>query len=392
MQDQVNKDQPLSDDIRFLGRLLGDTVREQEGNEVFDLVETIRQTAIRFHRSDDPEARSELDTIIEQLAPERAIKVIRAFSYFSHFANIAEDQHHIRRTRSHDTAGSPPRPGTLDHALARAKSAGVSQDDLTDFFNHAHVRPVMTAHPTEVRRKSTMRREMAIADLLDRRGRGDWTPEEFADIDDKLQRAILILWHTNMLRQTRLSVVDEVNNGLSYFDYTFFTELPRLYAHLEDKIAGLSADDSNTVELKPFLQIGSWIGGDRDGNPFVTADVLTETLRRHSAAGINYLLEQVHKLGDELSLSNRLVDVSDELIELAEASPDTSPHREVEPYRRAIAGIYARLAATQRRLNGARPPKKPIARVEPYHTPEQLLADLEIIRTSLIESGTGALT
>ena len=215
-EDIAEKDIPLREDIRELGRLLGDTVRAQEGQLIFDLIEKIRQRSISFHRDDDTEARRELEEILQTLTPEQAVQVIRAFSYFSHLANIAEDQHHIRRTRSHAISGSPPRPGSIDQAMTHAIEAGFSSADLIEFFNDAHIRPVLTAHPTEVRRKSTMRREMAVAELLARRGRGNWTPEELKEIDDKMSRAILILWQTNLLRQTRLSVLDEVANGLSY--------------------------------------------------------------------------------------------------------------------------------------------------------------------------------
>ena len=340
---------------------------------------------------DDTEARRELEEILQTLTPEQAVQVIRAFSYFSHLANIAEDQHHIRRTRSHAISGSPPRPGSIDQAMTHAIEAGFSSADLIEFFNDAHIRPVLTAHPTEVRRKSTMRREMAVAELLARRGRGNWTPEELKEIDDKMSRAILILWQTNLLRQTRLSVLDEVANGLSYYDYTFFRELPRLYATLEDRLAELDPEvDSMTIAS--FLRIGSWIGADRDGNPFVTADVLRETLRMQSTRAINFYLEELHKLGGELSLSTIIVGISEALGDFASRSPDKSPHREVEPYRLAVSWIYARLAATQRAFNGVSAPKEPVSKAEPYACYDDLLTDLEIIHGSLAENGSEALT
>ena len=229
-----------------------------------------------------------LEEILASLNPDQAVQVIRAFSYFSHLANLAEDQHHIRRTRAHDIAGSPPRPGTIALALQHAADAGLTAADLRDFFNDAHVSPVLTAHPTEVRRKSTMRREMAMADLIDRRERGSWTPEEADDIDAKLGRAILTLWQTNLLRQTKLAVEDEVENGLTYYDYTFLRELPWLYCRLEDRISALDPT-SEPVRLASFLRIGSWIGGDRDGNPFVTADVMARTLRMQSERALRFL-------------------------------------------------------------------------------------------------------
>ena len=166
-----DKDAPLREDIRLLGRVLGDTVRDQQGEAAYDLIERIRQTSVRFRRDDDRAARAELEGILDALSREQTIQVVRAFSYFSHLSNIAEDQHHIRRTRAYAMAGAAPRPGTMAHALQQAKSAGIGRDRLQAFFDHALVSPVLTAHPTEVRRKSSIDREMEIARLLDARDR-----------------------------------------------------------------------------------------------------------------------------------------------------------------------------------------------------------------------------
>jgi phosphoenolpyruvate carboxylase len=161
-----DKDLALREDIRLLGRILGDTVREQSGEAVFSIVERIRQTSVRFRRNEDVAARSELEAMLNSLLPKEALLIIRAFGFFSHLANIAEDQHHIRRTRVHALTASAPREGTMAHALARARQAGISPDRLGAFFADAMVGPVLTAHPTEVRRKSTIDRELEVADLL----------------------------------------------------------------------------------------------------------------------------------------------------------------------------------------------------------------------------------
>src|SRR5690242_1558102 len=208
--EQPEKDLPLRDDIRLLGRILGDTVREQEGEAVFDIVERIRRASIRFHRDEDDAARRDLEAMLNALPGEATTQIIRAFSFFSHLANIAEDQHHIRRTRSHALAQSGPRVGTMAHSLARARQAGVSGAALRDFFAKALISPVLTAHPTEVRRKSAIDREMEVAQLLSERDRNELTDEERTRIDDALRRAVLTLWQTNILRRTRLAVLDEV--------------------------------------------------------------------------------------------------------------------------------------------------------------------------------------
>lgn len=383
----TDKDAPLRKDIRLLGRLLGDTVRDQLGEASFELIERIRQTSVRFRRYEDLEARRELEDILDALAREQTIQVVRAFSYFSHLANIAEDQHHIRRSRAHLLAGSTPREGSLAHALDKTSRVlgEAATEALTRFFNQALVCPVLTAHPTEVQRKSILNCQTVIARLLDERDRMCLTPEEAAANDAALRRAVLTLWQTRMLRPVRLSVIDEVKNGLSYFETTFLRELPRLYANVEDRLGASSG------ELPAFLQVGSWIGGDRDGNPFVTAEVLERALALQAAAVLGFYLEELHALGSQLSLAAGLVEVSDALQALADRSVDHSPHRRDEPYRRAIAGMHARLAATWSAWLGSSPPSPPVAPAAPYLRPAELAEDLNTIDRSLVANGSAAL-
>ncbi|MBL4727697.1 MAG: phosphoenolpyruvate carboxylase, partial [Rhizobiaceae bacterium] len=386
----TEKDQPLKEDIRFLGRILGDVVREQEGDEVFDLVETIRKNSIAYLRGANPETKAEFESILHALTPADAVQVVRALSYFSHLANMAEDQHHIRRTRAHELAGSLPRNGTMDKAFERAALEGATAESLQDFFNNAHIGAVLTAHPTEVRRQSTMRREISMADLLTQRDRGGLTANEEAEIDNKLKRAVIILWQTNMLRQTKLNVIDEVTNGLSYYEYSFFKELPKLYATIEDDLSALNGGSQMTV--KSFFKMGSWIGGDRDGNPFVDGDVMAKAMQKQSIKAITFYLEQLHKLGGELSLSTRIVNVSDELKILAEQSDDNSPHRGTELYRQAIVGMYNRLSATLEKIDKTKPSRSPLAKASPYENSDQLIADLDVIRHSLLANTSEMLT
>ena len=382
-----DKDLPLRDDIRRLGRVLGEIVREQKGEAVFALVERIRQTSIRFRRDHDDAARRELEATLDSLSRDHTITVIRAFSFFSHLANIAEDQHHIRRTRAHALAASTPREGTLAFALSEARAAGVSRAELQAFFTGALVSPVLTAHPTEIRRKSTIDREMEVASLLDARDRVRLTPEEGTASDEALHRAILTLWQTSIIRQARLKVVDEITNGLSYYDYTFLRELPKLYAALEDQLAALDGG-WQAVELPSFLRLGSWIGGDRDGNPNVNADTLRQALRMQSRRAFDFYLAELHELGGELSLDARLIEISDGLTALAEQSPDRSPQRAGEPYRRAIAGAYARLAATARVLDDFEVQRHAVGDAPPYPDAAALRADLDVIDRSLTANGS----
>src|SRR2546429_6101671 len=281
----LEEDARLRNDIRLLGRILGDTVRDQEGAGVFDLVERIRQTSIRFHRDNDRPARRELEIILDSMSISQTVRIVRAFSYFSHLANIAEDQNNIRQMRAGSTASGAPRAGTLALTLSHARAAGFSVPELRKFFATALVSAVLTAHPTEVRRKSTIDREMEIAALLDRRERVKLTAEETEAADEQLRRAVLTLWQTNLLRRTKLTVLDEVANGPSFYDYTFLHEVPRLHCSLEDR---LNQEEGGTPgELASFLMMGSWIGGGRDGKPVVTADVMPGTLPLQASPVMN---------------------------------------------------------------------------------------------------------
>ncbi|MBN8982303.1 MAG: phosphoenolpyruvate carboxylase [Rhizobiales bacterium] len=386
-QDRLNgsdadDDTRLRDDIRLLGRILGDTVRDQEGADVFDLVERIRQTSIRFHRDEDKNARNELGKILDGMSAGETVRIVRAYSYFSHLANIAEDHNNIRRMRQHSLAGDEPAPGTLARAIRRADEAGITAQDLLTFFSSALVSPVLTAHPTEVRRKSTIDREMEVAALLDRRDRTQLTPDEFEASEEQLRRAVLTLWQTNLLRRTKLTVLDEVANGLSFYGYTFLREVPRLHCSLEDRLRNGNGGENTAGELASFLKMGSWIGGDRDGNPFVTAQVMRDTVRMQSTQIFSYYFEELHELGAELSLAANLADVSPDLRALAEQSPDKSPHRAGEPYRLAVSGIYARLTATALALK-LEASRQPVGRAEAYADAAQFKTDLDILDRSL---------
>ena len=385
-----DKDLPLREDIRLLGRLLGDTVRAQEGDLEFELVERIRRSSIAFHRHDNRAAREELEGILDGLTADRTMIVVRAFSYFSHLANIAEDLHHIRRSRAHLIAGSAPREGSLSHALDRARDAGLAPESVAAFFDSALVVPVLTAHPTEVQRKSILDTEMKITCLLEQRDRVQLTPDERAANDEAVRRSVLALWQTRMLRHHKLAVIDEVANGLSFYDYTFLRELPRLYARLEDDLAR-RYPQLPARELPPFLRMGSWIGGDRDGNPFVSAEVLRRTLRMQSSRVFAYYLEQLHKLGADLSQTSIVVEVSDELKQLAHRSPNNSPHRADETYRQALTGIYARIATTARSLDQMEALRHAIAEAPPYAAAAEFTADLDVIRRSLEAHNSGLL-
>ncbi|MGH8786453.1 MAG: phosphoenolpyruvate carboxylase [Cupriavidus necator] len=386
----ADKDVPLREDIRFLGRLLGECLREQEGDAAFEVVETIRQTAVRFRRENDRAAGAELDRLLKRLSRDQTNQVVRAFSYFSHLANIAEDQHHNRRRRVHALAGSPPQAGSLAHALEAIDAAGVTGKQLRKFLDEALIVPVLTAHPTEVQRKSILDAEREIARLLAERDL-PMTAREREHNTAQLRAKVTTLWQTRMLRDSRLTVADEIENALSYYRTCFLRGIPQLMSELEEDIAAVfpatrkrkGTPGAQPAPLAPFLQMGSWIGGDRDGNPNVTAETLEHAASQQGQMIIDWYLDEVHALGAELSMSTLMVDASPELLALAERSPDHSEHRADEPYRRALIGIYARLAATSKTLTGHAVPRRPVAPAEPYDSAEAFAADVQLVIDSL---------
>ncbi|HEY4542448.1 MAG TPA: phosphoenolpyruvate carboxylase, partial [Noviherbaspirillum sp.] len=378
----ADKDAPLKEDIRLLGRLLGTVLREQEGEEVFHIVETIRQTAVRFRRESDVGAEADLDKLLRKLTRDQSNSVVRAFSYFSHLANIAEDQHHNRRRRAHLLAGSQPQRGSIAYALSQLDQAGIAGSAVRDFFKSALVSPVLTAHPTEVQRKSILDAEREIARLLAQRD-VPLTPKELQRNTQLLHARIATLWQTRMLRYTKLTVADEVENALSYYRTTFLREVPELYEDIRQELATHFPQRTARDAIAPFLQMGSWIGGDRDGNPNVNAETMRYALARQSATIFDFYLDEVHALGAELSVSTLLVAASPELKALANGSPDQSEHRVDEPYRRALIGVYARLAATARALGTAHVLRHEIGSAAAYKSAEEFCADLHTVSASL---------
>src|SRR4051812_22893472 len=315
----------LREDRRLLGRLLGDVISEQVGPQTRERIETIRQTAVRFRRSlSDPAlagdaqgVKAELESQLDALPIEETLHVVRAFSYFSFLLNIAEDAHQNRRRQAHAEGGSPRRPGSFGYALERA-AEGRTAADLLSWFGRARVSPVLTAHPTEVQRQSILECEREIARLI-------LLPATPAR-DRALHAEVLRLWLTAMLRLSKLAVADEITNALAYFRLTFIPEIPRLYADLEE---ALRARYSLGREpwLPPFLTVGSWVGGDRDGNPNVGARTLEIAVSQQARPILAHYLEEVNQLGRELGLSERLMPTPRAVLELAQRSGDEADQR-----------------------------------------------------------------
>jgi len=381
-----DNERPLVEDIRLLGRILGDVIREQESPEIYELIEKIRKLSVAFRRDADQEADKALKKLLKGLSGEHAVSVIRGFTYFSHLANLAEDRHHIRRRAIHERVGDT-QEGSIEVALQRLRWAGITPKIISQTLAHSFVSPVLTAHPTEVQRQSILSAERDIAELLTERdeikaraavvnaAKDALTPKELAVNEQRMRARVMQLWQTRLLRFSKLTVADEIENSLSYYESTFLREIPKIYAALEEALG--------THPVAPFLRMGQWIGGDRDGNPNVNAQTLQHALKRQADVALRHYLTEVHFLGSELSLSAMLVEFPPAMKALAEKSPETNAHRIDEPYRRALTGMYARLAATLKSLTGGDAARHAVEPQNPYTDSDSFLADLKVIKASL---------
>ena len=387
-------EKPLVEDIRLLGRILGDVIRSHEGEDVYERVEAIRKLSVAFRRDANEQAGRNLKKLLSGLSDELSVSVIRAFTHFSHLANLAEDRHYIRRRAVHERAGQL-QPGSIGAAMQRLRAGGKTPRQIAQVLAESYVSPVLTAHPTEVQRKSILDVERDIAQLLTER---DAIRDEFGSaksrkalLDRRLQEneqqlraRVTLLWQTRLLRFTKLTVIDEIENALSYYDATFLEEIPKLYATLEDDLAGW--------QVPSFFRMGHWIGGDRDGNPNVTAQTLDYATRRQSEVALRHYLKEVRALGRELSQSSMLAEFTPELVALADASGDQSEHRSDELYRRALAGVHARLSETLKKLSaGVLNNAAAISAVRAYDSPEAFIEDLRVIEACLHAQGVAGL-
>jgi phosphoenolpyruvate carboxylase len=357
-------------DIRFLGRLLGDVIRAYGGEDLFKRIEYIRATSVDRHRG--VAGADAIDPGLDRLSLDETIAFVRGFMLFSMLANLAEDRQGVAAEQGADVA----------HALDRLAEHGIGRDAVLALLDDALVMPVLTAHPTEVRRKSMIDHRNRIAELMLLRDGGTEETEEGDQVEEAILRQIALLWQTRVLRREKLYVADEVDTALSYLRDVFLPTLPALYARWERVLGARPAS---------FLRPGSWIGGDRDGNPFVTADSLRLALSRSAEAVLGYYLDAVHALGAELSISTEHAAVEPAVEALAEASGDTAASRSDEPFRRALSGIYARLSATYHALTGKAPPRAAALRGERYPDPAAFRSDLAAIAHALTTGGNGPL-
>jgi phosphoenolpyruvate carboxylase len=377
--------EPMREDIRLLGTILGDTVREQNGEEVFDLVERARVESFRVRRSEID--RAELARLFDGIDVRLAVPVIRAFTHFALLANVAEDIHRERRRAAHIAAGDPPQNSTLAATYLKLDAAGLDSVTVAEALTGALVSPVITAHPTETRRRTVFDAQHRITELMRLRLHGHTETEDGRDINRELRRHIFTLWQTALIRLSRLKIQDEIETGLRYYQAAFLDVIPKVNAEVRTALQA-RWPDAHLLE-QPILRPGSWIGGDRDGNPNVTADVVRQATGRAAYTALEHYFSEITALEQELSMSARLVKISDELQELAGDCDE--PVRADEPYRRAMRVIHGRLTATAAEILDVQPEHELDLGLERYQTPAELLADLDVVDRSLRANGSAVL-
>jgi phosphoenolpyruvate carboxylase len=377
--------EPMRADIRLLGTILGDTVREQNGDEVFDLVERARVESFRVRRSEID--RAEMSRMFDGIDIHLAIPVIRAFSHFALLANVAEDIHRERRRAIHIDAGEPPQDSSLAATYAKLDLADLDLATVAEALKGAVVSPVVTAHPTETRRRTVFVTQHRITGLMRLHAEGHTQTEDGRDIELELRRQVLTLWQTALIRLSRLQITDEIDVGLRYYPAALFEVIPQVNSEVRDALRARWPDAQ--LLSGPILQPGSWIGGDRDGNPNVTADVVRRATGSAAFTALAHYLAELTDLEQELSLSARLISTTAGLAELAEACPEGA--RTDEPYRRAVRVIRGRLTATAADILDRQPQHELDLGLTRYVTPAELRADLDTVDASLRAHGSALL-
>ena len=405
------KEAPLRRDVRSLGTLLGEVLREQVGDEFFRLVETLRQGTIRRREASTHEEAAQLAEsalgVLHSLPIERALLLTRAFAFFFELINLAETNHRKRRRVALQLTGEADQQrGSLAGTLREMRRVGISADEALGWLRQVLVVPVFTAHPTEIARRSVMFKRRRIGELLAELDRIPIPEQEIARLEEAVRAEITSLWQTDEVRSRRPTVYDEIKMGLDYYDVSIFATLPALYREIGEALRTAYGLKLETHELPSVLAFGSWIGGDRDGNPFVTPDVTREAIQMARAHLLHFYQRKMQEIVEHLSTSAQQSGVSADLISKLEEYLNQSRQAEqqifgeqfeFEYYRRFAICIKARLKRT---LGG---PERPGALAQstahtiaqrtadeilsgtltPYSSAQELQEDLELLRNSL---------
>jgi phosphoenolpyruvate carboxylase len=404
------KEAPLRRDVRSLGTLLGDVLREQAGDDLFAHVEALRQGTIRRRdaesRGADEEAARHAATALElvhSLPVERAILLTRAFAFYFELINLAETNHRKRRRIALRLSGQAGRQrGSLAGTLSEMRRVGISADEALDWLRRVLIVPVFTAHPTEVARRSVMFKRRRLGDFLATLDRIPVPEQDLARLEQLVLAEITSLWQTDEVRSRRPTVYDEIKMGLDYYDVSIFETLPSLYREISEALQASYGLEIDTLALPQVLQFGSWIGGDRDGNPFVTPQVTRDAIQMARRHLLSYYQRQLQQIIDLLTTSAQQRPVSEELQKRLYSyivqvnAPDGQifgEQYEFEYYRRFVICIKARVERTMGSASPRAgrfephihvPSEEQLAQVlPPYCSVTEFLDDLETLRTSL---------
>jgi phosphoenolpyruvate carboxylase len=388
------RDKQLRSRVKLFGNLLGKIIEEQAGSDVLTAVETLRKGYISLRRSENPRRRQRLAALIEEIDADTLTHVVRAFSIYFSLVNIAEEayQHRERRLQVH--AGGALWKGSFDSVLRDFKIQGIGTKQAQQLLDRMAYMPVFTAHPTEAKRRTLMENMRRIFLLSEQLNDLRLSKEERSEVTRQMEMEIQILWKTDEVRTHRPEVRDEIKNGLFYFRESLFEAVPQVYRNMHKALKRIYGNEAETLRIPNFIKFGSWIGGDRDGNPFVTAETTVQAVRLHQREVLREYLRQTIRLSHILTQSSNMCTPDDAfLISLAadeQALPDTfaaHPKRfKTEPYRRKLYLMFDRLRNTlknvEARMDGLEPPHDGA-----YQTERGLINDLYLIRNSLIGHG-----
>jgi phosphoenolpyruvate carboxylase len=392
-EDPELKEIPLRRDVRSLGRLLGDVIREQEGDSLFRAVEELRHLSIEHREQAAPdgtppttprndERMQKAERVVDAMDLRQAYRLTKAFAIYFELTNLAETAHRKRRRRaSLLTADRPPLPGTILGTFLRLRDAGVDRASLLDSLARVAVIPVFTAHPTEVSRRTVLFKRARIARALERIDLLPLTDEEAAEQESLLLAEISALWQSDEVRPQRPRVRDEVQMGLDYYPGVLVSTVPELYKTLADALQRCYGDRVTPRELPAVVRFGSWIGGDRDGNPFVTPEVTRESLQLARETILDHYIRALEALVERLSPSTLQVPVSEALLESLARYRESIPSLDPHPENRSVNEVYRRfLGYVGWRIRTARnEPTSP----DGYPGAADFVADLELVRESL---------
>ncbi len=396
----VSGDKRLRSLVKQFGKLLGGVLRAQAGGRVYRAVEVLRKGFIALHKQEDPRKRARLMRVIERLDPEMLTHVVRAFSIFFSLVNIAEEVYHHHQRRRQVRAGGPLWRGSFDETLRWFKAQDVSAEELQQLLDRLRYMPVFTAHPTEAKRRTIMQNLRRLFLLAERFDDSRLGAEERREILEALTAEIQILWKTDEVRTQRPEVRTEIRNGLYYFRESLFQAVPQVYRFLEKaarRIYGTDLQGAPRLRVPSFLRFGSWIGGDRDGNPYVKPETTELAVRLYSAEILQEYIARLTQLARVLTFSQRLVHPSEALTAslrhderfAAQVFVENPRQFAYEPYRRKLYLMRYRLEQTLAAVRHAHAVGQPAVRQARYDSPQAFLEDLYLIRDSLYSHGDG---